>query len=131
MGTDWRVLASTRNGKTAGSQSIALDLARLDLEVGEGRCLIGFDRDGLTRRRRHVVRRLLPDDELLAAGRHVLDLEVPLLVGHREVGAVANEPIGFHPGMNIAGHLDWSALRGAWAVLRLRVWLQDRVENGI
>ena len=48
---------------------------------------------------------LLPDDDLLGAGRDVLDLEIALVVGHREIGIVEHHPPRPHPGMNIADDL--------------------------
>src|SRR4051794_2222011 len=96
-----------RPATRAGAASLGPDLPRVDLEVERGR-VVRLDVDVLARGRRDEPAagdRLLPDDHLLGPGRDVLDLELPLVVGHREVGAVGHHPVRLHPGVDIADHL--------------------------
>src|SRR5262245_59728832 len=55
----------------------------------------------------HAV--LLPDEhsQLPAEDRGVLDLEVAVLVGHREVRVIEHAHPRLHPWVDRARHLDW------------------------
>ena len=61
---------------------------------------VPFDRD-LAAEHRPVRHRLVPDDHLLRAGRHVADFERAPPVGDGEVGMIEDQPPGRHPGVEV------------------------------
>src|SRR5262249_28395844 len=101
-------------------------LAGVDREILGGR-VIGLDIDVVARSLGDETDGLLPDRDLLGAGRYVLDLEIPLVIGHRVVGIVEDHPVRLHPGMDTATHPAGGPLGRGGGHLDMTVRFERRI----